>query len=121
MNLKKSYLRENGYNHFTKIKLPKSDYKTTDEVSNVLSEKGKLAWKNGKGEKILKTKRFTGSNTGANNPASKLKNEDVMLIKLMLSYNVMMSEIKKLFNVSKGVIRDIKINKTWKHIHINNA
>jgi len=50
---------------------------------------------------------------GESDYKAKLKNEDVLKIKKLLSQNVKQTDIAKMFNVSKMTISNIKNNKSW--------
>ncbi len=54
--------------------------------------------------------------SGENNPSSKLREEDVRNILLMIKGGMKYSTIANIFNVTKTAICAIKRNKTWKHI-----
>jgi len=50
---------------------------------------------------------------------SKLKNEEVVEIKKMLSVDGLSDiEISKKFNISRGTIYDIRVGRNWKHITV---
>lgn len=55
---------------------------------------------------------------GENNPFSKLNENDVKRIKLMLKLNHKKTEIAKIFNISRTTVYDISVGKTWSHIEI---
>ena len=47
---------------------------------------------------------------------AKLKNEDVLQIRSLLQQGLSFGKLSKRFNIDRGVVRDIKNRKTWKHI-----
>lgn len=57
------------------------------------------------------------SGKGEKNAKAKLKETEVLKIREMLKNGNSISDIRKVFNfVSDSAIRNIKNNKTWKHI-----
>jgi group I intron endonuclease len=58
---------------------------------------------------------------GELNHIAKLKSSDVMEIKIMLNRKISMQKIADKFCVSRRAIRNIKENKSWKHIIIQEA
>ena len=57
--------------------------------------------------------------TGERNGNSKLKEEDIILIKILLKRNVKVSEIAKYFKVSYTLINNIKNGKRWASVDLN--
>lgn len=55
---------------------------------------------------------------GVNNGRSKLTNEQVLQIKILISKNIKLLNISKLYNISYTVISEIKRGIKWKHLHI---
>jgi group I intron endonuclease len=53
---------------------------------------------------------------GQNNPASKLKEDDVRSIRTLISKGETISDVAKLFQVSFTAIKLIITGKTWKHV-----
>ena len=53
---------------------------------------------------------------GESHGFSKLKNEQVVRIKEMLSMKVSQRKIANLFNVCQATIKDINVKRTWAHI-----
>jgi len=56
------------------------------------------------------------NNKGENNPKSILKKEEVIIILELLKQKTKIKEIAKTYNVSTSAIKDIKLNRRWKHI-----
>ncbi|MFW6121409.1 MAG: HNH endonuclease signature motif containing protein [Petrotogales bacterium] len=68
-------------------------------------------------DKIVKGRAYTGNHKGEKNVQSKLKDWQVYEIKKLLTFsNMSLREIGKLFNVSYGIIWEIKRNNRWVHI-----
>lgn len=59
--------------------------------------------------------------TGEKNGNSKLKEADVILIKILLKRNVKVSEIAKYFKVSYTLINNIKNGKRWASVDLNDV
>ena len=55
-------------------------------------------------------------NRGEDRPSAKLTNKNVLTIRKLLLKGISCIEIRKLFNISRQSITDIKMNRTWKHI-----
>lgn len=53
---------------------------------------------------------------GSKHYLAKLKEEDIPRIKQMIKDGLSNSKIGIIFNVNRQTIRDIRLNKTWKHI-----
>lgn len=53
---------------------------------------------------------------GENNGRSKLKEYQVIEILHMLNKKLTQREIAKIYGISQGTVRDINLNKIWKHI-----
>jgi group I intron endonuclease len=68
----------------------------------------------------LGRKKIKLRHTGENSEMSKLKDEEIILIKEMLFKNISLREISLKFKVSKTVISNICRNKTWTHIKASN-
>lgn len=60
------------------------------------------------------------SQKGSKNNGSKLTEEDVEKIKVMLLHEIHVPTIAKMFNVSRGTIYPIKKGKQWKHVLLKN-
>lgn len=62
--------------------------------------------------------RFTHktSNLGSRNGISKLKEKDIPIIRDLIKKGFSDIQIGKIFNINRQTIRDIRLNKTWKHI-----
>lgn len=58
---------------------------------------------------------------GADNPTSKLTDEDVVEIKLMLKDGIKQQKIADLFGVTRSTIYKIKTGKTWSNIVIDDV
>lgn len=89
--------------------------KHTRESRRKVSENNK--GKKHKPETIEKMKILS---RGQNSPLTKLNNNDVYQIKVLLKDNYKPKEIASMFDVNICVIYNIKQNKRWKHIDINN-
>lgn len=66
-------------------------------------------------------KQRSESQRGSNNPNAKLTELDILKIKEMLTQNIKIKKIAEFFNVSSTTISDIKANKKWKHVKINES
>ena len=70
-------------------------------------------------ETIKKMKSLCSiSSRGERNASSKLTDWDVKFIKVWIKEGYKQSDISKVFKISKGVISNIKVGRTWKHIRI---
>ena len=70
-------------------------------------------------QKISKNRIENEVAKGSKNPAAKLNETKVKIIKLMLYFNLYSRlEIAKMFEVSKGTIKHIVHNRKWKHVNI---
>jgi len=69
-------------------------------------------------EKISKARKKSGLSRGENNSKAKLKERDVIEIKYLLSLNAKISEIANKYNVHISTINDIKFNRRWQFINL---
>lgn len=131
----KSYIKENGYNirikadsnlglkqseeAKEKVRLFHTGRKRSEETRLNIS-KSKLGMK--LSEKHLKNlrkpKSTDGFQKGENNTSSKLTEEDVKEIKLLLQKGLEHQEIAKKFNVTAGTITSIKNGKNWGYVKV---
>ena len=72
-------------------------------------------YENNEKDKLIHNTRLLGEQIWN----SKLKEKDVKLIKKLLKINFKQKLIAKMFNISKYTISDIKREKTWKHVIID--
>lgn len=70
---------------------------------------------------MIKKGRWNGgiwNQLGSKNPSSKLNEEDVREIKIMILNGKKNKEISTKFNISIGTVSDIRRNRYWKHVEI---
>lgn len=86
----------------------------SDETRRKISESKKK-------ENLSKETRdkLSNANKGSNNPNSKLTEDDVKEIKIMLKNKVTQQKIADKFNVSRSLIGNIKNNKIWQHVEVD--
>lgn len=74
------------------------------------------------GEMLTRKKgTTTGKKRGENNAMSKITDDIALEIKKLLAQSIPQAEIARRFNISKYLVFDIKRERTWKHIHIDNT
>jgi group I intron endonuclease len=113
----KSY--EKGFNIAKSAYYSTLGLKTSDETKRKIGEKSKGRTKSEESRKRM-SENSKGVHEGElNNGLSKLKNDDVILIKKMLNSNLELTYIAIYFNVNFRTIGNIKYNVRWKHIQTN--
>lgn len=60
--------------------------------------------------------KLSQSRIGEKNPRAKLRESDIIEIRLLISQNKKLSYIAELYSVKYNSILDIKKGKRWKHI-----
>ncbi len=63
-------------------------------------------------DKVQKNRHYYGMDQ----KKSKLTDNDVKIIRLLISLNVKQKEIAKIYNISETVVSKIKLKKLWKHV-----
>ena len=86
----------------------KDGNKTNNNANN-------LEWKTQK-ENVIHSYKIGLSNTAENRPEAKLKNKDVIEIRKRIDFGFKDSEIAYIFGVSITIVRNIRIDKTYKSV-----
>jgi group I intron endonuclease len=71
-------------------------------------------------KKFSDSLKLNGSSRGSKNAMSKLTEEDVVKIKVMLNNKILGKDIAKIVNVTTATISRIKNGKIWNHVFIEN-
>lgn len=87
-----------------------------------MSLKGRATWNKGgtasEEAKDKMSKSAMGKHNGSKNPLSVLTENDVIIIKILLSLEIKGTEISKLFPIKKATISSIKHNRNWSYLHL---
>lgn len=103
-----------GEHFLTKPDIPHAciNHKYGNKLNNYYED---LEWTDKKGNCAHAVETGLHNLKGENHPNRKLRNEEVYAIKFSLG-NLNNRELANAFNVSREQIRDIRLNKNWKHI-----
>ena len=90
------------------------NHKDGNKLNNMVSN---LEWTNGSGNiKHAYDNGLMAKPTGSKHPLAQIDEEVATTIKSMLNSDINSVDICKLMSISRHIVRDIKRNKTWRHV-----